>query len=289
MTLKVYSELFKTELVSVYSMQEVSSFLYMLLDHRLNISKTDYLLGAHKITLNTIDELYFKEVLRALKKQKPIQYILGETWFYNLLFSVNKHTLIPRPETEELVSWICTDYKSHKSELKIIDIGTGSGCIPISLAKNISSTNVFGVDVSKDALVVAKENANTHKANVSFIQADVLCNNDLELLSENGSFDVIVSNPPYVRDLEKQEIKKNVLAYEPHLALFVSDHDPLIFYRTIAQFAKNNLSKNGRLYFEVNQYLGPEMIVLLKEIGFKSVELKKDFSGNDRMIKAYGL
>jgi release factor glutamine methyltransferase len=227
-----------------------------------------------------------------LQQEKPIQYITGETWFYGLRFQVNENTLIPRPETEELVEWIIESQKSNvqSQTLAILDIGTGTGCIPISLKTNILQANVSAIDVSEHALEVAKRNAELNKVEINFIQANILEVQDLSQLSTPNSqlrtnFDIIVSNPPYVRNLEKQEIKKNVLDYEPHLALFVEDTDALLFYRKIAQLALKNLSPNGLLFFEINQYLGNETVELLKKLGFKNIELKKDLYGNDRMIK----
>jgi release factor glutamine methyltransferase len=193
---------------------------------------------------------------------------------------VNESTLIPRPETEELVEWIINENKNRQG-IKILDIGTGSGCIAISLAKNLPDTTVYAIDVSEEALAVAKENAITNGVAVNFIKTDILGADNLP-----ETFDIIVSNPPYVRNLEKAEIKPNVLDFEPHLALFVDDNDPLIFYRKIAQLAKNSLKTDGKLYYEINQYLGPETIALLEQTGFINIILRKDFVGNDRMTSA---
>jgi len=197
-------------------------------------------------------------------------------------FEVDSTVLIPRPETEELVEWIIQSQKSEMEveNLKILDIGTGSGCIAISLAKNIPKATVFAIDVSEKALATAQKNATINEVNVTFISKNILETEDLE-----QQFDVIVSNPPYVRELEKQEIKKNVLDNEPHLALFVEDNDALVFYRKIAELAQRNLSPHGQLFFEINQYLGKEMIDLLEKMGFKNIELRKDIYGNDRMIQ----
>jgi release factor glutamine methyltransferase len=221
-------------------------------------------------------------ILEPLKKEIPIQYLLGKTSFYGLDFEVNNHVLIPRSETEELVEWIIqSTSKLEKKDLKILDIGTGSGCIAISIAKNLPSASVFAIDVSENALATAHKNAERNKVNITFINQNILETEDLK-----QQFDIIVSNPPYVRHLEKAEIKKNVLDNEPHLALFVEDNDALIFYRKIAALAQKNLSPNGKLYFEINQYLGKEMIALLEKMNFKNIELRKDIYGNDRMITA---
>jgi release factor glutamine methyltransferase len=218
-------------------------------------------------------------ILDQLKKEIPIQYLLGTTHFYGLEFEVNSAVLIPRPETEELVDWIIQSSKVQ-SKLKILDIGTGSGCIAIALAKNLPNAQVFALDVSEQALATAKKNAEKNQVHLSFIHQSILETEDLA-----QEFDIIVSNPPYVRELEKHEIKNNVLDNEPHLALFVEDNDALIFYRKIAQLAQKNLKSEGQLYFEINQYLGKETLNLLLEMGFKNCELRQDIYGNDRMIQ----
>ena len=221
-------------------------------------------------------------ILAKLQQEIPIQYILGKTHFYGLDFEVDENVLIPRPETEELVDWIVTNQQINKStNQQILDIGTGSGCIAISLAKNLPAAKVSAVDVSENALSVAQKNATLNQVDVTYIHQNILETEDL-----HAAFDIIVSNPPYVRNLEKAEIKKNVLAHEPHLALFVEDHDALIFYRKIAELAQKNLKANGQLYFEINQYLGKEMVDLLESMGFVAVALRKDIYGNDRMIMA---
>jgi release factor glutamine methyltransferase len=239
-------------------------------------------------------------ILAQLQQEKPIQYITREAWFYGLRFEVNENTLIPRPETEELVEWIVEIQKSKvesqklkveylnipkSNNLTILDIGTGTGCIPIALKKEIPSAQVSAIDVSEKALEKARKNAINNQVEVNFILQDILTSQHLNLsTSQPLLFDIIVSNPPYVRNLEKQEIKKNVLDFEPHLALFVADSDALLFYRKIAQLALKSLSPNGKLFFELKQYLGEETEELLTKLGFKNIELRKDFVGNDRMI-----
>jgi release factor glutamine methyltransferase len=237
------------------------------------------------------DVAKWNTILSELLKEKPIQYITGEAWFYGLRFEVNENTLIPRPETEELVELILNSpITQHPSPITILDIGTGTGCIPISIKANLPQANVSAIDVSEKALEVAKRNAELNKVEINFIQANILDVEDLlklpsPIIHHPLSYNIIVSNPPYVRNLEKQEIKKNVLDYEPHLALFVEDTDALLFYRKIAQLALKNLSPNGLLFFEINQYLGKETLELLESLGFKNIELKKDIYGNDRMVK----
>jgi release factor glutamine methyltransferase len=230
--------------------------------------------------INEADLNYLQNALEALKKQVPIQYIIGETEFYGLIFKVNNSVLIPRPETEELVNWIVNDYK-NESELKILDFGTGSGCIAISLAKFFPKAQIYAVDVSTEALKVAETNALKNNVNINFVEANIL---DIEILQEK--YDIMVSNPPYIREIEKELMQKNVVDNEPHLALFVKDNDPLIFYNKIADLAIHNLTKNGSLYFEINQYLGGKVTDLLQKKGFKNCILKKDFYEVDRMIKA---
>ena len=284
MLLKEYKSTFLKELSPLYDEKEIESFFYIVLEHFHNKKRIDLALNP-EMEMDALQLSRWRNVLDELKKEKPIQYIIGETEFYGLPFLVNENTLIPRPETEELVEWIVVESRKLKVEsLKILDIGSGSGCIAISLAKNLKNAQVFAIDVSEKALNIAKKNAEINKVNVDFICADVLklLTFDFRLSTK---FDIIVSNPPYVRNLEKAEIKTNVLEYEPHLALFVEDHDALLFYRKIAQLAKKNLSENGQLYFEINQYLGKETVELLENLGFKNIKLKKDVYGNDRIIK----
>lgn len=272
---------FIDSLKKIYPIQEVESFFKIILNHH-GISQIDVALNPNRIL--TKSELQkFEKILYQLKQEIPIQYILGETEFFGLNFKVTKSVLIPRPETEELVQWIIDDVKNlAKQPLKILDIGTGSGCIGISLAKKIPNAQVYAIDISSDALAVAQENATLNNVEIHFIKTNILKTTKL-----SEQFDIIVSNPPYVRMLEKEQMKKNVLAFEPEIALFVDDENPLIFYDKIAQLTKNHLTKNGQLYFEINQYLGNEMIQLLSNYQFKNIELKKDFYDVDRMIKAY--
>lgn len=282
MLLKNYRNQFKEELAAIFDEKEIESFFYILLEAFHQMKRVDLALNPN-FELDVIQLLQWETVLSQLKEHKPIQYILGETEFFGLSFYVNENTLIPRPETEELVDWIIKQSKgeSQKANIKILDIGTGSGCIAISLAKNIPTAHVSALDVSEKALTTAKKNAERNNVQVEFLHQSILETEDLL-----EQFDIIVSNPPYVRNLEKEEINKNVLAYEPHLALFVEDHDALLFYRKIAELAQKNLSENGQLYFEINQYLGKEMIELLEKMNFKNIELRKDIYGNDRMLFA---
>lgn len=273
-----YRKMFLETLGPLGDIMEAERFFYMLLEAYHGLRRIDLALDRDmEITQADIDK--WDAALEKLKQEIPIQYILGKAHFYGLEFEVSPATLIPRPETEELVQWVIADNEFRGSP-RILDIGTGSGCIAISLAKNLPDATVFAIDVSAEALKMARTNAGSNGVNVTFVQADILDAQDLE-----GQFDIIVSNPPYVRQLEKPGIKRNVLEYEPHLALFVSDDDALVFYRKIADLAIGNLPKDGQLYLEINQYLGAEMISLLEGKGFSSVELRKDLYGNDRMVK----
>lgn len=282
MTVSSLKNKFIETLDSIYPKEEINSFFYLLTAHFLQLKRVDIALNPNLEIANDTS-LLFTDALNKLKNEIPIQYIIGETEFFGLPFSVDKNTLIPRPETEELVEWIISETKliNQNSKLKILDIGTGSGCIAISLAKNLKNVEVWALDVSKKAIEIAKQNAKLNNVNIHFINADILT-----LKSLPQQFDIIVSNPPYVRMLEKQEIKNNVLKNEPHLALFVSDENPLLFYDKIADLALKNLNKNGVLFFEINQYLGSKTIETLKNKGFTNIELRKDIFGNDRMIRA---
>ena len=282
MLLKEFKTFFFNILVDSYPKTEIDTFFFLLIENKLNLQRIDSVLQPNfKIEAEKVSEL--KTITKQLLKEKPIQYILGETEFFGFPFLVNKHTLIPRPETEELVEWIILEInamRNHNQKISILDIGTGTGCIPIALAKKIKNVEITAIDVSKDALTIAAKNAVLNNVEIKFIEMDILNTNTLP-----QQFDIIVSNPPYVRALEKVEIKNNVLQNEPHLALFVDDKNPLIFYKKIADLAKNHLTKNGLLFFEINQYLGKETIATLFKKGFKNTILKKDLFGNDRMIK----
>lgn len=280
MLIKEYRAHFIKELVSLYEEKEIESFFYIILEKLHGLKRIDLALHP-EIILDGNHLKQWKSIVSDLKIQKPIQYILGETEFYGLPFEVNENTLIPRPETEELVGLILSNDQINQSTnpLKIVDIGTGSGCIAIALAKNIPTADVYAIDVSEKALEVAQKNAKQNEVVVTFLQRNILETEDLL-----QQFDIIVSNPPYVRNLEKAEINANVLEYEPHLALFVEDNDALLFYRKIASLAKKNLKLNGQLYFEINQYLGKETVELLENLAFQNIVLKKDIYGNDRMI-----
>lgn len=280
MYLKEYKIQFAKELSPIYDEHEIDSFFYILLEAFHQMKRVDLAMNQN-FELDTMQLLQWETVLSQLKEQKPIQYILGETEFFGLPFYVNENTLIPRPETEELVDWIIQQSKvqSQHSKIKILDIGTGTGCIAISLAKNLPNAEVYAIDVSSKALEIAAKNAKRNNVDVTFLNQSILETDNL-----NQQFDIIVSNPPYVRNLEKHEIKKNVLDFEPHLALFVEDDDALLFYRKITQLAQKNLSESGMLFFEINQYLTDQMFEMIKTFNFTDIQLRKDLYGNDRMM-----
>ena len=281
MKIKEYRSYFIQELTPIYDAGEAESFFYLILEESQHLKRIDLALRPD-LDFSEEEIMVWNSILQQLKKEIPIQYLLGKTSFYGLNFQVNENVLIPRPETEELVEWILERQKSEvkSQQIRILDIGTGSGCIAISLAKNLPNARVFAIDISEKALDTAKKNAELNTVDITFINQNILETEDL-----GQHFDIIVSNPPYVRNLEKAEIKKNVLDNEPHLALFVKDNDALIFYKKIADLAQKNLSKNGQLFFEINQYLGKQMIDLLEKMNFAAIELRKDIYGNDRMIK----
>lgn len=295
MTLKELQNHFLNGLQYYYPKEEIHSFFAILASHQLELSRAESILKAN-IKVEDDDLSFFLDAFEDLQQEKPIQYILGKTEFYGLPFKVNKDVLIPRPETEELVQWVLDEVKEKRkkskgnSTLKVLDIGTGSGCIAVSLAKYLPNAKVYALDVSEKALKIAKLNAALNKVDIHFIQLDILKSDAALSLSNHllneQKFDIIISNPPYVRELEKHEIKNNVLDNEPHLALFVKDENPLLFYDIITNLAKKQLIENGLLFFEINQYLGKETVELLKEKGLHKIDLRKDLFENYRMLKA---
>ena len=283
MKLKEFKLLFSESLSETYPKKEIDSFFYILMEEKLKLQRIDTVLNPDFL-IDTATVVVLKIILERLQKEEPIQYILGKTEFYGLPFLVDKNTLIPRPETEELVEWILSEIQkiqggNQKTPLAILDIGTGTGCIPITLAKNTVNTVITAIDISAAALRVAKKNAVLNSVPVNFIMLNILKTTQLP-----QKYNLIVSNPPYVRELEKVEISANVLENEPHLALFVANKNPLVFYDKIADLAKQQLNENGMLFFEINQYLGKETVKMLEEKGFQNIQLKKDLSGNDRML-----
>ena len=273
-----------TSLQNVYSESEIHVLGMLILEKLTGFSRTR-LLTDKEIILNETQRELSIHFLERLKKHEPIQYILGETEFCGLKFKVSPSVLIPRPETEELVEWVELPHPPKGGFLSgtptILDIGTGSGCIAVALKKKFPSANVSAMDISAEALALAKENAALNEVYIEFIQDDIL-----HPAATNRKWDVIVSNPPYIPHAGKAEMASGVLDFEPHLALFVPDGDPLLFYRRIADFALEHLTSQGSLYFEIHQSLGRQCCLLLESMGFHSVELRKDLSGNDRMISS---
>lgn len=278
MTLNSYKKWFNEQLQHLYDADEIKSMLTIVAYEVLRLSRVDLVLKDNE-SLSEAQIVQLNNVLSQLQQEIPIQYIFEKAYFYGYEFKVSPATLIPRRETEELVEWVLSEMnRQPEKKWRVLDIGTGTGCIPISIKKEFPLAEIFAMDISTGALKIAKENAEKLNASVIFIEQNILSTTQLD------SYDIIISNPPYVRNLEKAEIKKNVLDYEPHLALFVEDNDPLIFYRKITQLAQKSLTENGLLFFEINQYLGEEMQQMVSEY-FKIIELRKDLQGNDRMMK----
>jgi release factor glutamine methyltransferase len=272
---------FRDELNDTYEKEELESIIAYCLEDFLNIKRAA-ISSNQETTVSESELLKFNFAIKDLKKHRPLQYVLGLADFYRLKFFVNEQVLIPRPETEELVHLIIHDNKL--SEPSIIDIGTGSGCIPVALKKNILAATVSAIDVSESALELAKRNAEKNEVDVHFFLKDIL-SSDENMEQQLSKYDIIVSNPPYICFSEKEQMHKNVLDYEPHLALFVNDNDPLLFYKAICDFALKSLNKNGKIYFEINQSLASETKDLLESKGFKNVELIKDISNNYRILR----
>lgn len=266
-------------LISLYDSREAGQITHMVLEHVTGMSRTER--AIHKQQLLSSEQvdrvtLYSNE----LASGKPVQYVLGEAWFAGLRFLVNEHTLIPRPETEELVEWIKA--VADPETLSVLDIGTGSGCIPITLKKNFPLWNIQSIDLSAGAIQVAKENAKLHEVDIDFIQMDFL---DEQNWSALAQFDLIVSNPPYIRMAESVTMAKHVLNHEPHMALFVPDDDALIFYKKIAAFGKTHLKNRSLVFLEINQESGDEVCTVFNNVNY-STKLRTDVHGNDRMVAA---
>lgn len=265
--------------ITVYDERERGAITFLLLEYILGIQKSD-ILANKEIAVSHLKREQLDEAIDRINQGEPVQYITGKTQFLNLTFKVNPSVLIPRPETEELVDIIIKENKGRKG-LRIMDMGTGSGCIAVSLAYNLPEAEVLAVDISKSALYVAAENASINQAKVTFVNDDIL-----NLAETNSTkLDVIVSNPPYVRYSEKKEMQKNVLEYEPKLALFVDDHEALIYYEKIALFSARHLEDGGLLYLEINEMLGKETAALVGSFGFNNIEIKNDLFGKPRFIR----
>ncbi len=277
MTLLEFYDLFKNKLISRVDKNELDEFFFWLIDHYCNYSRMDYILNS-SFKISKTQEQNLINSIDSLLNEMPIQYVVGETKFMNLVFKLNNSVLIPRPETEELVRWIINDAHTNKN---ILDIGTGSGCIAVSLSKYLNNCKVTGWDISEDIIKIASHNAYLNDVNVELELSDITKPKFLDY-----KYDVIVSNPPYITKNEKQFISKNVKFFEPHIALFVENEDPLCFYKKIFDFSNSNLKSNGFLYIEINENFSKEVIKLLKDKGFYDIKLKKDFRLKNRMIKA---
>lgn len=272
---------FSNQLQALFSEREVKTMFEALIKLRLKWSSADLLLH-HDARLSESDLLFIRSAVKRLLLHEPFQYVIGNTEFYGLSINCAPGALIPRPETEELVDWILEELKGKES--KILDIGTGSGCIALALKKSTSKSKVWGLDLSETALNIAKENAIALGIEVGFFLHDILSNQPLEF--ENKFFDVIVSNPPYIPMNEQITMQQNVLQFEPHEALFIPDHDPLLFYRVIATKSQILIKNEGTLYFEIHEDFAAQVEVLLADLGFINIELRKDLQGKSRMIKA---
>jgi len=290
-TIKDVFAVFKQGLGGVYDANETEALTLMVINETSGLSKAQIKAFPEKeISIEQSESL--NTILIRLQIGEPVQYILGHAEFYGLPFKVNPSVLIPRPETEELVEWVLTSVdRSSLTNSNILDIGTGSGCIAISLKKNLPNASVSAIDISTGALKTAKQNADLNEVKIDFIHDDILNSKfkiqNSKISGENNQrFEVIVSNPPYVTLHDKTQMHTNVTDFEPHSALFVPKDDPLIFYKAIVDFALNNLTANGLLFLEINESLGKETVRLLQIKGFKDIELRKDMSGRDRMVKA---
>lgn len=265
-----------------YPLSEIKAFIRLIMERVCDIQPHQFLLCKDK-ELSEKEKSQIYNIVERLTKYEPIQYIFGKTDFYGFEFEVNPSVLIPRPETEELVELIVRDYPQRK-ELDILDVGTGSGCIAITLKKLLNKSQLYALDVSEEALKTAKRNAIHNRAPITFFQGDIL-NPSETADSIEEEFDIIVSNPPYIMEKEKAAMEANVLDYEPSLALFVPDDNPLLYYHRITMFAEQKLKKKGYLYFEINEQMGEQVVNMLRMMEFKSIELIQDLSGKDRFVK----
>ncbi len=281
MTMQEATFLLLKKLRSIYSDGETNQITDWVMEHLTGSKKAERMIYKNE-SITSKEEEQLQDYIKRLMAHEPVQYVLNEAWFCGLKFYVDKNVLIPRPETEELVEWVVKEARGQKSEIRILDVGAGSGCIPVSLKKKLENATVWSCDISNDALQVAKRNATTLAIDVNFIQLDFLNEEQREKLP---AFDIIVSNPPYIPVKEKIEMQPNVLENEPPTALFVPDNDTLVFYRAIATFGKNHLNKNGMIYTEINESLGKTTTKLFQQNGYIT-EIKKDMQGKERMIKA---
>jgi release factor glutamine methyltransferase len=270
---------FLVQLQKIHNLSEATAITDWVFEKMASLKRSDILKNPEKKITAAADEL-IQKTLQELMLHKPVQYVLGEAWFYRMKFKVNKHVLIPRPETEELVEQLIKDRKSKLTDPAILDIGTGSGCIPIAIKKNLPASKLTAVDISKDALALATENATMHNTHINFAELDFL---DESTWASLPMFDIIISNPPYIPINEKEGLGKNVTDFEPHLALFVPDKSPLIFYEKIAAFGREHLLPNGKIYLETHEDYASQTAALYRD-HYQTVMIKKDMYGKERMV-----
>lgn len=283
MTLNEARTVLTRELTTIYDNDELKNVIDLVLEHITKMPRMEQVKS--KLAYLTCTQLEsIDAITERLKRNEPVQYVLGEVWFAGRKFKVNKNVLIPRPETEELVNWVLKESQKPKVKSQnILDVGTGSGCIPITIKKKLPLARITAIDVCSEALFTATENAIEHDVEVDFILLDFL---DEEKWAALGQFDSIVSNPPYVKQSEKDTMHVRVKEFEPDLALFVPDNDPLLFYRKLSDFSLKHLKPGGSLFVEINEALGDTVVDLFMSAGFKNIELKKDMQGKDRMVMA---
>ena len=270
---------FLVQLQKIYSLNEATAITEWVFEKMASLKRSEILKNPQKKITPAADKL-IQETLQELLSHKPVQYVLGEAWFYRMKFKVNAHVLIPRPETEELVEQLIKDRKSKLTDPAILDIGTGSGCIPIAIKKNLPASKLTAIDVSKDALTLANENALMHNTHISFAEVNFLDESTWPALP---LFDIIISNPPYIPANEKEKLDKNVTSFEPHLALFVPDKSPLIFYEKIAAFGRDHLLPNGKIYLETHESFAQQAAALFRTY-YQTVMINKDMYGKERMV-----
>jgi release factor glutamine methyltransferase len=283
MTIQLAYQQLLLQLYKVYDTREAANIADMVIENVTGQRKIDRILYK-ELPVNFEQQERLEKLGTELLQHRPVQYVLGEAWFMDMRLKVSESVLIPRPETEELVAWILTDFKmAENNQISLIDIGTGSGCIPVAIKKKKAAITVSAIDISREALMTARENAVNEGASIDFIDLNFLQELEWDKL---GCYDIIVSNPPYIKQSEELSMRDNVLKFEPKLALFVPDEDALLFYKAIAKFSVRHLKPKGSIYVEINEILGKDVVELFEKQGFVDVKLRKDMRGKDRMIKA---
>jgi release factor glutamine methyltransferase len=282
MTVKEVYRNFLLQVQDIYPLSEATVITDWIFESLLRVKKADLIKNPTQL-IGQSEHLQIAKCLEQLLEHKPVQYVLGEAWFYQMKLKVNEHVLIPRPETEELVEWVLTADHQPPTTARILDIGTGSGCIAIALRKHLAAAVITAIDISKDAIAIAKENAITQKVSIDFKKWDFL---DKTTWKNLPMFDIIISNPPYIPLREKENMSTNVIVYEPHSALFVPDDDALLFYENIAAFGKEHLNYNGKVFVEVHENYAQKTAALFKAAKYMYVDIKQDMFGKERMIQA---